>query len=125
VLPSPANQPHGPFSLDSDNFPSLTGVQPAISSVLTEWKTARGLLSEAIQSYLAACATLHTCYAASAHNPRERYAVKEALDAVEHEKSSLRLEGKSLRNARTLLAAFSKKSGVKLHVTTCNFTEVA
>ncbi|KAG8761040.1 hypothetical protein FRC12_009461 [Ceratobasidium sp. 428] len=97
-------QPHGPTS--SANVFSLSeGIKPAAISALTEWKSARSIMASAIQVYLSACATLRTACTDSVSQPAGRFAIEEALLAIDSELDSLALEGDMLRNGRALLAA--------------------
>ncbi|KAG8793237.1 hypothetical protein FRC12_003454 [Ceratobasidium sp. 428] len=80
-------------------------MQPAIETAFAEWKSARSLLAATIQSYLSTCANLHTTCANPVFQPAARFAVEEALVAIDSELESLALEEDILRDGRALLAA--------------------
>ncbi|KAG8775593.1 hypothetical protein FRC12_001399 [Ceratobasidium sp. 428] len=86
-------------------FSLPAGIQPTIESAFAEWKSARSLLAATIQSYLSTCSNLHTTCANPVFQPATRFAVEEALVAIDTELESLALEEDMLCNGRTLLAA--------------------
>ncbi|KAG8699916.1 hypothetical protein FRC09_006284, partial [Ceratobasidium sp. 395] len=74
-----------------------------VQLALKEWKAARAALSNAIQSYLAACHTLDVACATPLRRSAERIKIGESLLAVDSEFASLAAEEYSLLNSRKSL----------------------
>ncbi|KAG8784482.1 hypothetical protein FRC12_018652 [Ceratobasidium sp. 428] len=72
----------------------------AANHVLDEWKAARTLLTDALQSYLDASATLRAACTSSSHRSPDSSLVEEALVTIDSELESLTSEAKSLFDMR-------------------------
>ncbi|KAG9107794.1 hypothetical protein FRC07_008577 [Ceratobasidium sp. 392] len=82
-------------------------------STLTEWKAARKLLTDAIQSYLAASTILRTSCTALAYRTTGRSPAEDALATLDSELESLALEEALLRDTRISLTV-TRNTSVRL-----------
>ncbi|KAG8781580.1 hypothetical protein FRC12_021735 [Ceratobasidium sp. 428] len=97
---------------------SPTGLGKTVDRALYEWKAARTLLSDALQSYLAASATLRAVCTSSSHQPPEYLLVEEALTTVDSELDSLAEDAKCLFDMRISLATMRNRSTTLAQINT-------
>ncbi|KAG8687405.1 hypothetical protein FRC08_011980 [Ceratobasidium sp. 394] len=83
---------------------------PTVRSALDGWKTARTLLTEVINYYMASCMTLHRVCTMPMHLNPESFLVEEALAAVDSELQSLATEEMLLCFMRAGLATMRNHS---------------
>ncbi|KAG9105313.1 hypothetical protein FRC07_009397, partial [Ceratobasidium sp. 392] len=106
--------------LSSSNNPlSLLETEKAIGSALDGWKAARRVLSNAIQSYLDACVTLHAvCISPSTRRSLKHAAIEDALITVDSELDSLVSDAKTLLSMQFSLATMRNKSATLARINT-------
>ncbi|QRV94806.1 F-box-like domain-containing protein [Ceratobasidium sp. AG-Ba] len=87
------------------------GTHAALRSALDEWKIARMLLSQTIQSYVAACNTVRTAYAEAASEcPRHSTVTEDACATIDVALESLAFDEQTLYNARMSLGTVRNQS---------------
>ncbi|QRV80311.1 F-box-like protein [Ceratobasidium sp. AG-Ba] len=87
------------------------GTHAALRSALDEWKIARMLLSQTIQSYVAACNTVRTAYTETVSEcPRHSSATEEACATIDVALESLSFDEQTLYNARMSLGTVRNQS---------------
>ncbi|KAG8694047.1 hypothetical protein FRC08_008735 [Ceratobasidium sp. 394] len=109
---------HHMKSFSSSGLCPPTDIYSTIRSALDEWKAARALLATTIQSYQAACTTLHTISASQLHRPPDYTLFEEPFLTVNSELDSLAAEEQTLYVARLSLAATRNKSPMLAPVNT-------
>ncbi|KAG8683803.1 hypothetical protein FRC09_015840, partial [Ceratobasidium sp. 395] len=103
----------------SNGSPLPITTSAALPSALIEWKIARKLLANAVQSYLASCSTLRALCTIPLYQPSQRTMVEKLLTAVDSELESLVAEEHALHNMRvSLLMARNNLSSTLVPVNT-------
>ncbi|KAG8740635.1 hypothetical protein FRC10_004093 [Ceratobasidium sp. 414] len=115
---SPLKLMHAP-NFCANGLSSSAATDTTLRSALVEWKAARTLLANTIQSYLVACATLRAVCTTPTYQPSQRTLVEELLVTVDSELESLVSEENALYKMRmSLVTARNNLSATLVPVNT-------